>query len=267
MKAMKKKWQRFFWISGIFAVASVVGAKIDVTEIKAVDETMVQEAAEAYTTYDRELEIYTKENAQLERNSLIYGRAQNEENLNLVMESARATLTARAQALYNYSLYLGALCGEYMENQIELAGLREELLLEAEQFAALKNDFTQITDWYVQDDTFAKAMAKFQVTAYRAYAWIYWTRMSVLNENFTALIEAQKSRILAESETAVLRAEEEKIIEQAERAVTKVKKDLVTIKPNLNNVNSYDSYTNLAHNLDQIRSELKANLINYANLE
>lgn len=224
-------------------------------------------AVEAWTEYQKNFQIYSQEVAQLNRNKQLYARASNESTLAELLTSARATLLARQKTMVNYTTYLADVCAEYMANQIELSRARTELLTEVKSFEALKSDFDAITTWYVQDDAFAKAMTQFEATAYRAYAWIYWTRLTDLTKRAANLVETQQDRILAEAETGVVKTEKTKLIKQTERALVQLQKQLLVVKADLASINSYATYTNFAHQLEQMQSDLQANWEVYASLE
>jgi hypothetical protein len=228
---------------------------------------VTEEAQNFYTNYEQIFQTYSQQAAQLERDKQIYARAQNEENLNSLLVSARATLTARQEVMINYTSYLATVCSEYMENQIELARLREELVKQTAAFSALNGNFTQLTTWRTEDNSFAKTMATFQVTAYQTYAWIYWTRLNLLANNFADLITTQKERILTEASSEIIRTQKEKTIAETERTATKLQIRIKESKTTLTKINSDTTYNSFAHTLDQIQTDLQAAVQIYAELE
>ena len=156
---------------------------------------------------------------------------------------------------------------EYMENQIELARLREDLVKQTAAFSALDNNFTQLVAWRTADNNFAKTMANFQVTAYQTYAWIYWTRLNLLANNFADLATAQKERILAEASSEIIRTQKEKTLAETERSLVKLQTRIKESKATLTKINSDATYNSFAHTLDQIQTDLQATAQTYAELE
>lgn len=228
---------------------------------------MTEEAQNFYTNYEQIFQVYSQQAAQMERDKQIYARAANEENLNSLLVSARAALTSRQEVMVNYSSYLAAVCSEYMKNQIELARLREDLVKQTTAFSALDNNFTQLVTWRTADNNFAKTMATFQVTAYQTYAWIYWTRLNLLANNFVDLVTAQKERILAEASSEIIRTQKEKTLAETERTLVKLQKRIEESKATLTKINSDTTYNSFAHTLDQIQTDLQATAQTYAELE
>lgn len=254
---MMKKRSGFLWAIVIFFITISGGP------VKAITE----EAQIFATNYEQVFQTYSQQAAQLEREKQLYARAPNEENLNSLLVSARATLTSRQEVMINYASYLAAVCSEYMQNQIELARLREELIKQTALFEALDNNFTQLTTWRTQDNNFAKAMTTFQVTAYQTYAWIYWTRLNLLANNFADLMEAQTERILTEASSEIIRTQKEKTIAETERATVKIQTRIKESKNTLTKINNYNTYNSFAHTLDQIQTDLQATVQIYAELE
>ncbi len=257
MSLMMKKQIGFLLAIGLFLTVIFGGS------VKAVTE----EAQNFYLNYEQIFQTYSQQAAQLERDKQIYARAQNEENLNSLLMSARATLTSRQEVMVNYTSYLAAVCSEYMENQIELARLREELVKQTTAFSAFDNSFAQLTTWRTADNSFAKTMTAFQVTAYQTYAWIYWTRLNLLANNFADLITMQKERILAEASSEIIRTQKEKTIAETERTATKLQARIKESKNTLTKINNYSTYNGFAHTLDQIQTDLQAVVQIYAELE
>ncbi|MDO5561597.1 MAG: hypothetical protein Q4G02_02370 [bacterium] len=222
---------------------------------------------DAQVLYQNQLKEYSSAAASFERERQIYSRDNSENNFVNVINSAQVVLAARAQTMSNYCLYLLELCKTYITNQIELADLTENLQNQNQQFLSLNHEFTQTTTWYQEDAKFAQIMANLSNTAYEAYAWIYWSRLSQLVDLYQQLVDTQQERIIAEAETQILAEQKRKTIQESERTLANLKADLAVQEKKLTTIRNYETYTQFAHALNIIQSDLQTSLKVYAELE
>lgn len=221
----------------------------------------------AQVLYQNRLKEYSTAAANFERERQIYSRDNSENNFVNVINSAQIVLAARAQTMSNYCLYLIELCKIYITNQITLAELTENLQNQQQQFLSLNHDFTQTATWYQEDAKFAQIMANLSDTAYEAYAWIYWSRLSQLVDQYQQLVMTQQERIIAEAETQILAEQKRKIIQESERTLVNLRADLTVQEKKLAIIRNYETYTQFAHDLNIIQSDLQTSLKVYAELE
>ena len=246
---MGKKWTLF-----LVSVAFLTGAAS-------------VEAAGEKLTYQNNISVYRQAQANFARDKQLYNAAPTDANFETLMDSARDTFAARQTTILSYLEYLSALVHAYVTDSTQVATFDRLFTTYKVNFSDITDRPLDASDWSRADSTFASTYARFNETAYQAFAWIYWSETSEIVENYITLYQNQNQRIINGASNDVERREKTTKLQEIENTLASLREKLADYKKRLPDINSQTSYESLRADLNKFVTQTEESLKVYVKLE
>ncbi|MBQ6154695.1 hypothetical protein IJJ27_01575 [bacterium] len=216
--------------------------------------------------YQQAMSVYTEKKAQLDRDNQLFNRGSSI-SFEAVIDSAKTAFAARRDAVLAYMEYLNSTAQRYISDQDAFDSLSTRLVNHYTAITEAPVAFQDINGWLAADQAFSSAYAEFNATAYQVFAYIYWSELDNIIEDFITLYQAENQSILSHAPSQIERERRAGVLAQIERSLANMRSRINQLQEQLPTIDSHEKFVALRSQLNSIYAECQTSLQTYIALE